>query len=103
MCEVVGFGENIVKYSSISVHGFHSLLDIYSTTIGVVQSIKINQNTVSDGELLYVCMSSNKCNPLILKFQTIKYSFTNLSFGKYAIMLLSMLMSIYEVFQWYSF
>ena len=59
MCEVVGFVENIVKYSSISVHGFHSLLDIYSTTIGVVQSIKINQNTVSDGELLYVCPTMN--------------------------------------------
>ena len=56
MCEIVGF---VVKYSSISVHGFHSLLDIYSTTIGVVQSIKINQNTVFDGELLYVCPAIN--------------------------------------------
>ena len=58
MCEVVRF---VVKYSIISVHGFHSLLiqNIYSTTTGVVQSIKINQNTVSDGELLYVCPAMN--------------------------------------------
>ena len=55
MCEVVGFVENKVKYSSISVHGFHSLLDIYSTTVGVVQSIRINQS----GELLHVCPAMN--------------------------------------------
>ena len=59
MCEVVGFVENKVKYSSISVHGFHSLLDIYSTTVGVVQSIRINQSTVSDGEQLHVCPAMN--------------------------------------------